>query len=139
MQLHYGSHPHHPEETVQKDLEFIPEFLPPNGLLMFAFINGSACGLGCLKSINDEIGEIKRMYVDPSFRNIGAGRAILQCLLTASKETGYIKVRLDRPKFMEAAHSFYRSFGFIDIPVYDETEIAEEFRQYLLFMEIGLS
>jgi len=106
---------------------------------MLAFIDGNACGIGCLKSINDEIGEIKRMYVDPSFRNIGAGKAILQALLTAAKETGYIKVRLDRPKFMEAAHSLYRSFGFIDIPVYDEVEISKEFRQYLLFMEIGLS
>ena len=89
MQLHYGSHPHDPEETVQNDLELIAKFLPPNGLLMFAFINGSDCGLGCLKSINDEIGEIKRMYVDPSFRQVGAGRAILQSLLNAAKETGY--------------------------------------------------
>ena len=124
---------------MQNDLELIAKFLPPNGRLMLAFIDGNACGIGCLKSINDEIGEIKRMYIDPSFRKIGAGRAILQCLLTAAKKTGYIKVRLDRPKFMEAAHSLYRSFGFIDIPVYDETEIAEEFRQNMLFMEIGLS
>ena len=139
MQIHYGSHPHNPEETVQYDLELIAKFLPPNGRLMLAFIDGKACGIGCLKSINDEIGEIKRMYVDPSFRNIGAGRAILQSLLTAAKETGYTKVRLDSPKFMEAAHSLYRSIGFADIPVYDEVEIPEKFRQYLLFMEIDLA
>ncbi len=40
---------------------------------------------------------------------------------------------------MEAAHSLYRSFGFAAIPVYDEVEIPEEFRQYLLFMEIDLA
>ena len=79
------------------------------------------------------------MYVDPSFRKIGAGRAILQSLINAAKETGYKKVRLDSPKFMEAAHSLYRSFGFKDIPVYAEVEIPEEFRQYLLFMELDLS
>ena len=39
---------------------------------------------------------------------------------------------------MEAAHSLYRSFGFAEIPVYEEVEIPEEFRQYLLFMEIDL-
>ncbi len=138
MQLHYGTHPHNPEETVQQDIEMIDKFLPPNGRLMLAFIDGNTCGIGCLKSINDEIGEIKRMYVDPSFRNIGAGRSILQSLLTAAKETRYTKVRLDSPKFMEAAHSLYRSFGFAAIPVYDEVEIPEEFRQYLLFMEIDL-
>jgi GNAT superfamily N-acetyltransferase len=139
MQLLYGVHPHNPEETVQQDIENIDKFLPPDGRLMLAFVDGNACGIGCLKSINEEIGEIKRMYVDPSFRNIGAGRAILQSLLSAAKETGYKKVRLDSPKFMEAAHSLYRSFGFAAIPVYDEVEIPEEFRQYLLFMEIDLA
>jgi len=139
MQLLYGVHPHNPKEAVAQDIEMIAKFLPPNGRLILAFINNKACGIGCLKSINDEIGEIKRMYVDPSFRKIGAGRAILQSLLDAAKETGYKKVRLDSPKFMEAAHSLYRSFGFKDIPVYDEVEIPEEFRQYLLFMEIDLS
>jgi GNAT superfamily N-acetyltransferase len=139
MQMLYGVHPHNPKEAVQQDIENIDKFLPPNGRLIIAFIDGNACGIGCLKSIDDEIGEIKRMYVDPSFRKIGAGRAILQSLLSAAKETGYTKVRLDSPKFMEAAHSLYRSFGFNDISVYDEVEIPEEFRQYLLFMELDLT
>jgi GNAT superfamily N-acetyltransferase len=139
MQSLYGVHPHNPAEAVQQDIEKIDKFLPPNGRLILAFIDGKACGIGCLKSINDEIGEIKRMYVDPSFRNIGAGRAILQALLKAAKETGYTKVRLDSPKFMEAAHSLYRSFGFKDIPVYEEVEIPQEFRQYLVFMEVEVS
>jgi GNAT superfamily N-acetyltransferase len=139
MQSLYGVHPHNPTEAVQQDIEKIDKFLPPNGRLILAFIDGKACGIGCLKSINEEIGEIKRMYVDPSFRNIGAGRAILQALLQAAKQTGYTKVRLDSPKFMEAAHSLYRSFGFDDIPVYEEVEIPQEFRQYLVFMEVAIS
>ena len=139
MQLNYGVHPHNPKEQVEQDIEMIDKFLPPNGRLILAFIDDKPCGIGCLKSINNEIGEIKRMYVDPSFRNIGAGRAILQSLLNAAKEVGYKKVRLDSPKFMEAAHSLYRSAGFKDIPVYEEVEIPEAFRQYLLFMEMDLS
>ena len=138
MQMLYGVHPHNPKETVDQDIKMIDKFMPPNGRLILAFIDGNACGIGCLKSINAEIGEIKRMYVDPSFRKIGAGRAILQELLNVAKETGYKKVRLDSPKFMEEAHSLYRSFGFTTIPVYDEVEIPEEFRQYLLFMEKDL-
>jgi len=78
------------------------------------------------------------MYVDLSFRNIVSGRALLQSLLTAAKETGYKKVRLASPKFMDVAYSPYRSFGFIDITVYDEVEIPKEFRPYLLFMELDL-
>ena len=139
MQMLYGVHPHDPKDSVEQDIKMIDKFLPPNGRLILAFIDNKPCGIGCLKSINEEIGEIKRMYVNPSFRKIGAGRAILQSLLNAAKETGYKKVRLDSPKFMEAAHSLYRSFGFKDISAYPEVEIPEEFRQYLLFMELDLS
>ena len=138
MQLLYGVHPHNPTEAVEQDIKMIAKFLPPNGRLILAFIDEKGCGIGCLKSINDEIGEIKRMYVDPSFRQIGVGRALLQSLLNAAKESGYKKLRLDSPKFMAAAHSLYRSVGFKDIPVYAEVEIPEAFRQYLLFMEIDL-
>ena len=139
MQSLYGVHPHDPKEAVEQDILLIDKFLPPQGRLVLSVYEDKICGLGSLKSINTEIGEIKRMYVDPSFRKIGAGRAILQSLINAAKETGYKKVRLDSPKFMEAAHALYRSFGFKDIPVYPEVEIPEEFRQYLLFMELDLS
>jgi ribosomal protein S18 acetylase RimI-like enzyme len=139
MQSLYGVHPHDPLVAVEQDIKYIDKFLPPNGSLVLAISEGKVCGLGSLKSISTEIGEIKRMYVDPSFRKIGAGRAILQSLINTAKETGYKKVRLDSPKFMEAAHALYRSFGFKNIPVYPEVEIPEEFRQYLLFMELDLS
>ena len=139
MQSLYGVHPHNPKEAVEQDIQSIDKFLPPNGRLLLAFYENKACGIGCLKSIDEEIGEIKRMYVDPSFRNIGAGRAILQSLLNAAKDTGYNKVRLDSPKFMEAAHSLYRSFGFKDIEPYLEMEIPQEFKDYLLFMELDLT
>jgi GNAT superfamily N-acetyltransferase len=138
MQSLYGVHPHDPQIAVEQDIQLIDKFLPPHGRLVLATYEDKVCGLGSLKSINSEIGEIKRMYVDPSFRKIGAGKAILQSLINAAKQTGYKKVRLDSPKFMEPAHALYRSFGFTDIPVYPEVEIPEEFRQYLLFMEIDL-
>jgi len=139
MQMHYGEHPHKPNETVEQDLKKIDKFRPPSGRIILAFIDKNPCGIGCLKSINEEIGEIKRMYVSPQFRKIGAGRAILKSLLHAAKETGYKKVRLDSPKFMEDAHSLYRKFGFKEIPVYEEVEIPRKYRKYLLFMERDLS
>ena len=51
MQLLYGVHPHNPGE---QDIKLIEKFLPPNGRLVLAFIDNNACGIGCLKSINQE-------------------------------------------------------------------------------------
>lgn len=138
MQSLYGVHPHDPVEAVKQDIESIDKFLPPHGRLMIATYKNKICGIGSLKSINAQTGEIKRMYVDPTFRRIGAGRAILQALLSESKKVGYNAVRLDSPKFMEAAHALYRSFGFRDIAPYPEMEIPAEFKDYMLFMELDL-
>lgn len=138
MQELYGVHPHHPEQAVAQDIQQISKFQPPHGQLILAVYEGKVCGLGGLKSINPEIGEIKRMFVDPAIRRIGAGSAILERLLIEAKNAGYKKVRLDSPKFMQAAHSLYRIFGFRDIEAYPEMEIPEAFKDYLLFMELDL-
>ncbi len=139
MQELYGVHPHNPKDAVEQDIQQISKFQPPYGQLIVAVYEDKVCGLGSLKSINPEIGEIKRMFVDPTFRRIGAGQAILEGLLDEAKKVGYKKVRLDSPKFMEAAHSLYRSFGFRDIEAYPEMEIPAKFKDYLLFMELDLT
>ena len=139
MQELYGVHPHNPQEAVKQDIQQINKFQPPYGQLILASYDGKLCGLGSLKRINSDIGEIKRMFVDPASRRIGAGRAILEELLLEAKKVGYKKVRLDSPKFMEAAHSLYRSVGFRDIDAYPEMEIPAEFKDYLLFMELDLT
>ena len=139
MQELYGVHPHNPKDAVAQDIKQISKFQPPYGQLIVAVYEDKVCGLGSLKSINPEIGEIKRMFVDPTFRRIGAGQAILEGLLSEAKKVGYKKVRLDSPKFMEAAHSLYRNFGFQDIEPYPEMEIPAEFKDYLLFMELDLT
>ncbi len=135
----YGVHPHHPEEAVEQDIKNIDKFLSPSGRLMLAFNGPTPVGIGCLKRIHSKTAEIKRMYVDPSFRGYGTGRAILDALLKDAQEAGYKNVFLDNPKFMEAAHSLYRSFGFKEIPAYPESEIPEQFRQHLLFMGLNLN
>ena len=139
MQELYGVHPHNPKDAVEQDIKQIGKFQPPYGQLILAIYDNKVCGLGSLKSINPEICEIKRMFVDPTFRRIGAGQAILEGLLSEAKKVGYKKVRLDSPKFMEAAHLLYRNFGFRDIEAYPEMEIPAEFKDYLLFMELDLT
>ncbi|GAB4006383.1 hypothetical protein GCM10028808_08260 [Spirosoma migulaei] len=139
MQELYGVHPHNPKEAVDQDIQQIGKFQPPYGQLILAIYEGNVCGLGSLKRINPEIGEIKRMFVDPASRRIGAGRAILEGLLLEAKKVGYKKIRLDSPKFMKAAHSLYKRFGFRDIDAYPEMEIPAEFKDYLLFMELDLT
>jgi len=138
MQSLCGLNPHIPVETLKKDIDSIDKFQPPQGILLTAIYENKICGVGSFKKINTEICEIKRMYIDPKFRRLGAGRAILKALLIEARNMNYNRVRLDSPKFMNSAHSLYRSIGFQNIEAYTEMENPEKFKDYLLFMELDL-
>lgn len=138
MQARRGIHPHDPRQAVTRDLDQIAKFLPPNGHLLLAEHEGIPRGIGCLRRIAPGIAEIKRMYVEPAGRGTGAGKAILEALLAAARADGYERVRLDSLEFMTTAHALYRRLGFVDIPPYAESEIAEGFRPYMVFMELTL-
>jgi GNAT superfamily N-acetyltransferase len=80
--------------------------------LYLAEINDEPVGIGALKPLTAEEAEIKRMYVRPSFRGFGVGRAILQQLIDDARTLGFKTVRLESAAFMHEAHALYRSFGF---------------------------
>lgn len=120
---------------LEDDMNQLDIYFPPDGRLILGFEESKPAGLGCLKKLRDGVGEIKRMYVRPEFRGRGLGRGILEALLSGARDIGYSKVRLDSARFMEAAHSLYRSSGFQEIEPYDESEIPPEFREHWIFME----
>ena len=122
-------------EAVEHDLETISKFAPPAGRLLLGFEDGAAVGIGCMRRIGPGTAEIKRMYVEPSHRGAGLGRALLDALLTAAQAAGYQRIKLDSPDFMTAAHALYRSAGFVEIEPYPESEIPDQHRPHWVFME----
>jgi GNAT superfamily N-acetyltransferase len=127
------------QEAVEHDVATIVKFQPPDGRLLLAFEDSAAVGTACLRRIGANTCEIKRMWVDPSHRRGGLGRAMLDRLVAAAWRAGYQRVRLDSPDFMTAAHGLYRSSGFIDIEPYPESEIPDEYKSHWIFMEKGLT
>ena len=123
------------QEAVERDLANIIKFQPPDGCIFLAFVDNTAIGIACLQRIGPATAEVKRMYVRPSNRRNGLGRALLGRLIETARATGYRSLRLDSPDFMTAAHALYRSSGFVDIPPYPESEIPDEYKSYWVFME----
>ncbi len=121
--------------ALEATLAGIEQFLPPQGRLLLVMENERPLGIGCLHTIQDGMGEIKRMYVRPAARGEGLGRALLQALVAEAREMGLCTVRLDSVRLMHAAHALYRSAGFVAIEPYPESEIPPEYWQYWVFME----
>lgn len=121
--------------VLESDMANLQSFDPPDGRLLLATEGSRLAGIGCLRRIRDDTGEIKRMYVRPEFRGKGIGRALLEELLAQAQVAGYKKVYLDSGHFMKAAHSLYRSAGFHEIEPYPESEIPVRFQATSIFME----
>ncbi|MEH2067317.1 MAG: GNAT family N-acetyltransferase [Nostoc sp.] len=117
----------------------LDEFLAPSGRLLLGQYEEQIAGCACLRKINQDIGEIKRMYVKPEFRRKGIGRALLQAIINEAIDIGYSKLRLDTAPYAKEAHTLYRVFGFQNIePYLEKTEIPLEYRANWIFMELIL-
>ena len=122
-------------ETIDADLAAIDKYQPPVGRLLLAVDGPVAVGIVCLRRIGPGTAEIKRMYVQPSRRGGGIGKALLDAAIAAARAAGYERVRLDSSAFMTAAHGMYRANGFIDVEPYAESEIPDEYQRHGVVME----
>ena len=128
-----------PQAMVKRYMASLDEFLPPSGILLLAYIDEQPAGLVCMKTLDNSIYEIKRMYVKPKYRGKGIGRALLQEQINRARQYNGSIIRLDSSRFMTAAHSLYRSVGFKDIEPYEGSEIPAEMQKYWVFMELKLN
>lgn len=126
------------KSKVEQDLVELGQFFPPRGRLLLGEEEGHIAGLACLRSIGEDLGEVKRMYVRPSFRGRGIGKALLEELVAEARRVGYVKLRLDSARFMKAAHAMYRAAGFTEIAPYPESEVPQDWRSNWIFMELPL-
>jgi GNAT superfamily N-acetyltransferase len=124
---------------LEADMQDLAKFMPPSGRLLLGYAGKDLAGMACLKQLTPGIGEIKRMYVRPSHRKAGLGRALINRLLQEAQDIGYQLVRLDSARFMKEAHQLYRSTGFRETEAYAGSEIPKEFHGHWVFMEMALA
>jgi len=68
--------------------------------------------------------EMKRLYLTPSSRGLGVGRALVREVIEEAKRLGYEEMRLDTLPSMVRARKLYESVGFENIDAYYETPLA---------------
>jgi GNAT superfamily N-acetyltransferase len=134
------------DAMVTSDIEDRAKFYPPSGRFYLIRREDSYVGVGCLKSLTPSVAEIQRMYVQQHIRRVGAGRLLLQRLLSDARAIGYEVVRLESLKFLSAAHALYRSVGFAEITRYADNSMTkyqpggtmDTYRSSAVFMELRL-
>ncbi len=95
------------------------DFAPPGGSFLVLFDAGGPIAGGGLKRLDDDLVEIKRMYVVPAARGRGVARALLQALEEEAGRLGDAAVRLDTGRHQPHARALYASAGYVEIPDYN--------------------
>ena len=93
-------------------------YAPPRGRLLLATQDGQAVGCVALQEAGWPRAEMKRLFVRPSARGRGLGRALVSAILSQAAAIGYAEVVLDTLPSMAEAQRLYEHFGFRDIPPY---------------------
>ncbi len=83
-----------------------------------AYACGTPAGCGGFKPLEEDVAELKRFYVESSFRSKGIASLILEYIESAAKESGVKVMRLETGPKQPAAIALYRKFGYRQIECY---------------------
>lgn len=122
-------------QDMERELKALPgPYAPPEGTILLAEVEGTPVGVVALQPLDEDgVCEMKRLYVRPTHRGRGIGRALGHELLNVARELGYEVMRLDTVASMTAARHLYRSLGFEERSAYYDNPLDD-----VVYMERSL-
>jgi putative acetyltransferase len=122
-------------QSFDQELAGLPgDYSPPKGRLLLATVSDKAAGCVALHKLEDQVCEMKRLYVRPQFRGKGLGKVLAERVINEARVIGYKKLRLDTVEpVMRTAVAMYRQLGFREIAPYRPNPI-----EGALYMELEL-
>jgi GNAT superfamily N-acetyltransferase len=91
-----------------------------DGAFLVAYLDDMAVGCGAVRRLDEATAEIKRMYVDPSVRGRGIGRALVEALECEARLVGVTRIVLETGTRLAPAIKLYEAMGYARIPPFGE-------------------
>ncbi|MDB5094100.1 MAG: ysnE [Candidatus Eremiobacteraeota bacterium] len=129
------------EESLPADLRHrLPDlaglealYAEPNAAFL-GFVDDKAAGCVAVTTLDASSDVLKRLYVDPRFRNAGLARALVGAALQFSREHERLRVVLDTDRErLNGAYRLYVSLGFEECAPYGPVDYAHP-----TFMELRI-
>jgi ribosomal protein S18 acetylase RimI-like enzyme len=98
-------------------------YAPPAGALLLLKYAGELVGCVGLRRLGNDA-EMKRLYVIPTARGRGAGRALVEAICNKARDLGYRRIVLDTLPSMIEAQALYEAMGFTETQSYYQNPIA---------------
>jgi len=100
------------------------ELRAPTGAYLIGYEGTDAVAGGGLRRLEEDVAEIKRMYVRPAARSRGVAGALLAALEEAAVSLGYTATRLDTGPKQVHAQRLYRRTGYMEVLPYNDNPFA---------------
>ena len=102
-----------------RELAGLPgDYESPGGCILLAEGADGHAGCVALRPLQNEICEMKRLFVIPAYQGCGIGRLLAKAVIGEARNFGYQRMRLDTIESMKAAQGLYYSLGFKIIEAY---------------------
>jgi GNAT superfamily N-acetyltransferase len=105
------------------------EMVAPHGVFLVGYEDQRPVAIGGLRPLQDDVCEIKRMYVVPAARSRGTGHALLAALEDAARGLGYKLVRVDAGPQQKHSKRLFAAGGYVEIGPYSGNHIADYFAE----------
>jgi GNAT superfamily N-acetyltransferase len=94
------------------------EFLAPRGIFLVAEVDDVPAGCGAWRALSSGVAEIKRVYVEPSFRRRGLAQLIVAELEEGAARAGHGSVVLNTGHEQPEALALYANLGYRPVDSY---------------------
>ena len=91
-----------------------------SGLFLAALDDGRLIGTGAIRKLDEKIAELKRIWLLDEYQGQGIGFQLVARLFNFASAHGYQYIRLQTSPQQKRAVAFYKKFGFLNIPCYNE-------------------
>jgi putative acetyltransferase len=121
-------------------------YASPRGRLLLAGTPGAAFGCIALRPLehgcssasatapDPHIGEVKRLYVQPTHRGARWGHRLAEAMIAEARVIGYRELKLDTLGWMAPARALYADLGFRECAPYYDNPLPE-----VVYMSLQLS
>jgi len=109
------------------------EYAPPKGQILLAREDDWPIGCVALREFQENVCEMKRLYVRDEFKGKGIGKTLIVRLIDEARHLGYRKMVLDTLPYMKQAIHLYQAFGFKEIDAYGDHPV-----EGAIYMEMEL-
>jgi putative acetyltransferase len=110
-------------QSFEQELENPLKKYGNRGVILYALVDHTIVGCIALQQLDEANCEMKRLYVQPTFRKLAIGKLLVEAIIHEAQQLGYSTMKLDTLQRLVPAIKLYEQYGFTHTHSYYENPL----------------